>query len=438
MKNFYCFTFLFIFVLVGCNNEEIVKHTSIPNRYDPSKPLEITDFTPQKGEINDRIIIEGNFGSDVSKFKVLFAEDKEATIISSDGTSIYCLVPKQPDGENSIKVVVDNKEITIDKKFKYTQSQKVSTICGSYRKEEYKDGTLSEALFCRTAAINVVADDNIVVIETHNKRIRLVSQADNQVTTIFEGIHIGKPAVNKTRDTMYVVELVRNSGKIYRMSRQNNWGPELIRSNIDDLKDGEQWACALDNSGNYLYIRNHVGVFVRVNLKEKGEDGRLIVEKLIDHNTWTNGGTYNWLVYSSVEDCFYASQEFTHTILKLYQGSDGAWIEELFAGVNNRPGNTDGDRLNDASFFNPNGMAVDSEGNLYITERGNYDIRKISYPSGYVSTIAGTGKQSGDIQIDGLPLKSTFKNPVDIAVDSDDNFYIAEDDGCNVRKLAIE
>lgn len=68
--------------------------------------------------------------------KVIFADTKEANIISSDGTSIYCTVPKQPGGNNSVKVVVDDKELTIDKTFAYTQVQKVSTVCGTYNKEE--------------------------------------------------------------------------------------------------------------------------------------------------------------------------------------------------------------------------------------------------------------------------------------------------------------
>ena len=280
MKNIF-YVFMCFLLLAGCASNDIDKHPVAANKYDPSKPQAITGFMPVEGEINDQMIIEGNFGTDSVEDESAFSDNKEATIISSDGTSIYCLVPKQPNGENSLKVVVDGKELTTEKKFNYHQSQKVTTVCGTFGKSDYKDGTLSEALFNEVVAIAVVAEDNIVAVETHAKRMRLISPKDNQVVTILSGLCTGKPAVTSGRDTLYAVELYRNTGKIYRLTRANNWGAELIRGNITELKDGEQWACALDKTDNYLYIRNHVGVFVRVSLKEKDDSGNLKVEKLL-------------------------------------------------------------------------------------------------------------------------------------------------------------
>ena len=310
MKNLSLVLFVLILLTSGCASNNIEKYPEVQNNYDPSKPLEIKSIIPSEGELNEQVIIEGNFGADASKIKVFFADTREASIISTNGTSIYCLAPKQPDGANSVKVVVDGKEITTDKTFKYNQVQKVSTICGTYKKSEYKDGTLSEALFNDVMGIGVVAGDNIMAVETHVKRIRLISQTDNQVVTVLSGLCTCKPAITSQRDTMYVVELYRNTGKIYRLTRANNWGPELIRGNIEELKDGEQWACALDKTDNYLYIRNHVGVFVRVSLKEKDANGNLKVEKLLEKSNYLNGGTMNYLAYSRVEDCFYATEDF--------------------------------------------------------------------------------------------------------------------------------
>lgn len=435
MKNIF-YVFMCFLLLAGCASNDIDKHPVAANKYDPSKPQAITGFMPVEGEINDQMIIEGNFGTDVSKMKVLFADNKEATIISSDGTSIYCLVPKQPNGENSLKVVVDGKELTTEKKFNYHQSQKVTTVCGTFGKSDYKDGTLSEALFNEVVAIAVVAEDNIVAVETHAKRMRLISPKDNQVVTILSGLCTGKPAVTSGRDTLYAVELYRNTGKIYRLTRANNWGAELIRGNINELKDGEQWACALDKTDNYLYIRNHVGVFVRVSLKEKDDSGNLKVEKLLEANTYLDGGTFNYLAYSKVEDCFYAAEDYGQAILKIYKDAQGEWKQEVYAGALNNPGNVDGDRL-DAKFQWCNGLTVDSEGNIYVTNIGNQSIRKIAYPSGLVTTIAG-GQRSEEVETDGLPLEASFRDARDIAVDSEDNFYIAGGQSFNVRKLAIE
>ena len=80
---------LALFFISSCSNEDIVKHPVITNKYDPSKPQALTGFIPEKGGIGDKIIVQGNFGTDLSKMKVIFADTKEANIISSDGTSIY-------------------------------------------------------------------------------------------------------------------------------------------------------------------------------------------------------------------------------------------------------------------------------------------------------------------------------------------------------------
>ena len=54
-------------------------------------------------------------------------------------------------------------------------------------------------------------------------------------------------------------------------------------------------------------------------------------------------------------------------------------------------------------------------------------------------TIAPGGRPvSGETETDGLPLECTFLYPKDIAMDSEENFYIAGGAGLNVRKLAIE
>jgi hypothetical protein len=44
----------------------------------------------------------------------------------------------------------------------------------------------------------------------------------------------------------------------------------------------------------------------------------------------------------------------------------------------------------DASFYNPSGMAVDNEGVIYVVDRQNHVIRKIT-PDGNVATLAGSG-----------------------------------------------
>ncbi len=78
-----------------------------------------------------------------------------------------------------------------------------------------------------------------------------------------------------------------------------------------------------------------------------------------------------------------------------------------------------------ASFYNPNGLVIDSQSNLFLTD--SYDnnvIRKIT-PDGHVSTFAG---QSGVslATTDGTGLSASFSLVGDLAIDHSDNLYLVD------------
>ena len=60
-----------------------------------------------------------------------------------------------------------------------------------------------------------------------------------------------------------------------------------------------------------------------------------------------------------------------------------------FAGALNQPGTADGDRMS-ARFREPEGIALDGAGNLYVADTDNHTIRRIVLATGVVTTIAGT------------------------------------------------
>jgi uncharacterized protein (TIGR03437 family) len=82
----------------------------------------------------------------------------------------------------------------------------------------------------------------------------------------------------------------------------------------------------------------------------------------------------------------------------------------------------------------PAGVAVDTAGNVYVAEFGGNRVRKISADGGTVTTIAGTGNQgySGD----NSPASSALLNgPQGVAVDGAGNIYIADTRNNRVRKV---
>ncbi|PIF78228.1 NHL repeat-containing protein [Variovorax sp. 54] len=94
-------------------------------------------------------------------------------------------------------------------------------------------------------------------------------------------------------------------------------------------------------------------------------------------------------------------------------------------------GATDG-AGNSASFYEPGGLAVGSDGNVYVADTGNSLLRRIT-PAGVVSTLAGRPGVLG--AQDGIGAAATFKRPYGVTVDAAGNLYVADTFGNLIRKV---
>ncbi len=105
-----------------------------------------------------------------------------------------------------------------------------------------------------------------------------------------------------------------------------------------------------------------------------------------------------------------------------------------FAGTGAIGSAGDGGPAANALLSDPTGLALDSAGNLYIADTGNNKIRMIS-PDGAIATVAGTGEfgYSGN----GGPARDAqLSGPEGVAVDSAGNLYIADTFNNLIRKVA--
>jgi len=85
----------------------------------------------------------------------------------------------------------------------------------------------------------------------------------------------------------------------------------------------------------------------------------------------------------------------------------------------------------DAQLYSPAGLVFDSNGAMYIASTDNNRIRSVS-ANGTISTIAGTGAAG---YVDGNPLSASSSAPTGLAVDSGLNLYIADTGNNAIRKL---
>lgn len=84
-----------------------------------------------------------------------------------------------------------------------------------------------------------------------------------------------------------------------------------------------------------------------------------------------------------------------------------------------------------AKFNLPCGVAVDAVGNVYVADNNNNRIRKIT-PSGTVSTFAGSGATGS---ADGQGTAATFNQPFSVTIDASGNLYVADRYNHKIRKI---
>jgi len=129
----------------------------------------------------------------------------------------------------------------------------------------------------------------------------------------------------------------------------------------------------------------------------------------------------------------YVADHNANTIRKLVPSPSG-WIVSTVAGRATTSGTNDGIGTN-ALFGYPSGITVDGEGNLYVTDSGYNTVRRID-TNGLVKTIAGVASAVSPGSNDGMGTQAKFNAPYGIAVDSIGNLYVADQGNSTIRKIA--
>ncbi|MHA4810825.1 hypothetical protein ACX0G9_22145 [Flavitalea flava] len=308
----------------------------------------------------------------------------------------------------------------------------VSTLAGS--SYGYLDGTGTGAKFGTPRGLTVDAAGNVFVVDYSNDRIRKITPA-GVVTTIAgstNGFADGTGAAAQFNHPNAIA--IDAAGNLYVADAGNNRIRKITPGAVVSTIAGDGYVTTLyqplgvgvDASGN-VYIADSYNS----RIGKLGSSGFSVLAGSTAGGPGYVDGTGtaakfndpNGVVVDAAGNVF-VSDWGNFLIRKITP----AGVVSTFAG--SVEGFADGTG-SAAKFEHLSGPAIDAAGNIYVADIGNNRIRKIT-PEGVVSTVAG-GAPLG--YLDGPVATAQFANPYAVAVDAAGNIYVSDMDNNLIRKI---
>lgn len=277
---------------------------------------------------------------------------------------------------------------------KVTTAGVVTTFAGTAGVAGSADGTGVGASFRNPFSLAFDASGNLFVSDSGNNTVRKITPAGS-VTTLAGGIGVSGSADGTGTAARFNAPeglAVDASGNVFVADSGNSLIRKISSAGVVTTVAGSVGGGrSVDGTGAGAKFQNPAGLVV---------DG---------------SGT------------LWVADFYNHTIRKV----TAAGVVTTFAGASGSSGSVDGTG-NAATFDNPYGIAIDPARNIYIADRLNQTIRKVS-AAGVVRTLAGLAGVTGSV--DGTGSAARFNYPFGVAADASGNVYVADSGNQSIRKI---
>ena len=289
--------------------------------------------------------------------------------------------------------VVDQQNHTIRKA---TSAGVVTTLAGTTGVTGSADGTGSAARFYNPFAIAIDTAENVFVADTYNHTIRKVTSAGVVTTLAGSAGDIGSAngTGSAARFNFPFGIAIDTAGNLFVADTENSTIRKVTSAGVVTTLAGSAGASgSADGTGSAARFDDPTGV------------------------------------YADTAGNVFVADTGNHTIRKV----TSAGVVTTLAGTPDVTGSADGTG-SAARFFNPHGIAESTAGNLFVVDTSNHTIRKVT-SAGVVTTLAGSAGNIGSA--DGTGSAARFNFPFGIAIDTAGNVFVTDRENNTIRSSTV-
>lgn len=304
-------------------------------------------------------------------------------------------------------------------------------------------GPATSARFNLPLSTAIDSAGNLYVADNRNFRVRRIDAATNVVTTIAGSGEVGDgdaaTAAQILQPTSLALDAAGNayvSDRIYGRIRRIDATTHLASTVYASPGQSALTGLAVDPAGNIYFVDAIGGRVSKIDATTKavtavaggnfpgfsGDNGPATSAQLSP-----SGQTA--MAFDAAGNLFIADT-FNHRIRRIDAATK---VITTVAGNGSEGFSGDNGPATAAMLSNPEGVAVDRDGNIYIVDAGNYRLRRVDAASKTILTVAGsTFGFAGDGT---FANAAKFANPLGITIDASHNIYIADTANNRIRKI---
>ncbi len=376
----------------------------------------------RQGENKETIDIVGaNLGK-----KVTVLLDGEEVIVKSSTAQRLTIAVKQEllssVGIHTIQIRDENDLLSNIGSFEVIPDSVVSTLAGDER-EGFNEGCIGgdEARFRRPRRITLGPDGLLYITDQQNHAIRTINPNTREVCTI---VGTGVAGYNDTGNSREFPPTFSNPNGI----ALDSTGTIFVTENGNNVVRR-----VLRGAGGAITVNTFAG---STDLIEESDRQNRLNSTLLGIEGFRDGSSGDAAfrapddIVIASDGTIYVADSLNHAIRRITRDG-GQVVVETLAGTGVR-GFADGD-ADKARFFTPIGLALSlDEQSLFIADLNNSRIRRLDIQTRRVETYAGNGRLGND---DGPLGVASFSQPIGLALDSDGTLYVSDFVGNRIRRI---